>query len=87
MPGFNRAPTYRPICRTCPRSRRADQLLCLRCWALVPADLQKAVYDLDQPKAARQSLAYLQAAAAAVQAVEAALAASRTATTETGEGT
>jgi hypothetical protein len=62
------------ICRTCTRRRNANQLLCPRCWALVPKPLQDAVWDAYKPNARHQSLAYLRAAADAVKAAETALA-------------
>jgi hypothetical protein len=77
MAGFNRAPAYRPTCRTCSRSRRADQLLCPRCWDLVPANLQQAVLREHKPRAKQQTMAYFRAAADAVKAAETALAAKR----------
>lgn len=62
------------ICRTCTRTRNPRQLLCPRCWALVPKPLQDAVWDAYKPQARQQSLTYLRAAGDAVQAAEAALA-------------
>lgn len=60
-------PAYRPKCLTCERSRKASQLMCPRCWAYVPADLQNEIYRTWTAGSIRQSDEW----AAAVQRAEA----------------
>jgi len=70
---MSRAAAYRPKCRTCERSRRPTDLMCPRCWALVPEDLQREIYRTVTRGSARQSDAWTAAVEKAVAIVEAAL--------------
>lgn len=69
---MKRPPAYRPKCRTCERSRRQTDLMCPRCWALVPVDIQQEINRTVVRGSIRQSDAWTAAVEKAVAAVEAA---------------
>lgn len=66
-------PKYRPKCRTCERSRRPNDLMCSRCWAYVPPDLQQEIYRAWTRGSIHQTDAYFAAVAKATAIVEAIL--------------
>lgn len=67
---MKRASVYRPKCRTCERSRRSTDLMCPRCWSLVPADIQQEINRTVVRGSIRQSDAWTAAVEKAVAAVE-----------------
>lgn len=70
---MRRAHGYRPKCLTCERSRRPYDLMCSRCWGLVPEELQQEIYRTAVRGSIRQSAAWTDAVDKAVIIVEAAL--------------
>lgn len=70
---MQRSPSYRPKCLTCDRSRKSNQLMCPRCWTLVPAAVQTEIRRTWQPNSIRQSDAWTAAVGRAQAVVRAAL--------------
>lgn len=64
-----------PTCRIrgCGHSRRGRDLLCTRCWALVPVQIRRDVYAHHKPGSIRQTPEYLAAVDEAINAAQTAL--------------
>lgn len=66
-----RLTVLRPQCLTCPRLRRAGQLMCNECWRLVPVGIRRRIWRATRPGTLPQSpdwSAAVDDAAAAVRA-------------------